>query len=235
MLKLSDMLTMKLESKLSVTVTLFLLLQLFLSCNVFYVQASDDATDEQIVVLQTSMGNITIKLREDMPITAGNFLNLSAQGVYNNTIFHRIVNQPDNLVMIQGGDPTGTGYGDRSIPTIIDEFSTNPENNKNLRGTIAMANTGQPNSGSSQFFINGEYNSHLDNMHPVFGDVIEGMDVVDAILNVDTDANNRPLTDITLNDTQVIPEFPSSMILPLILIITMVSIFIKRILISDGD
>jgi peptidylprolyl isomerase len=226
---------MKLKSKLSVTVTLFLLLQLFLSCNVFYVQASDDATDEQIVVLHTSMGNITIKLREDMPVTAGNFLNLSAQGVYNNTIFHRIVNLPDSLVMIQGGDPTGTGYGDSSIPTIIDEFSTNPENNKNLRGTIAMANKGQPNTGSSQFFINGEYNSHLDNIHPVFGDVIEGMDVVDAILNVDTDANNRPLTDITLNGTQVIPEFPSSMILPLILIITMVSIIIKRILISDGD
>ena len=226
---------MKLKSKLSVTVTLFLLLQLFLLCNVFYVQASSDATDEQIVVLETSMGNITIKLREDMPITAGNFLNLSAQGVYNNTIFHRIVNQPDNLVMIQGGDPTGTGYGDSSIPTIIDEFSSNPENNKNLRGTIAMANTGQPNSGSSQFFINGEYNSHLDNMHPVFGDVIEGMDVVDAILNVDTDENNKPLTDITINGTQVIPEFPSSMILPLILIITMVSIIIKRILISDGD
>ena len=91
-------------------------------------------------------------------------------------------------MIIQGGDPTGTGYGGSSIPNIQDEFSDNPENNKNERGTIAMANTGAANSGSSQLFINGAYNSHLDNVHPVFGEVIDGMDVVDAILEVDTDA-----------------------------------------------
>ena len=61
-----------------------------------------------------------------------------------------------------------------------------------------MANTGAANSGSSQFFINGEYNDHLDNKHPVFGEVIEGMNVVDNILNVETDSNNKPLEDVTL-------------------------------------
>jgi peptidylprolyl isomerase len=158
------------------------------------------------VLLETSMGDITIQLRDDMPITTGNFKNLVQQGVYDGTIFHRVVNLPNNLVMIQGGDPTGTGYGDPSIPSIQDEFSDNPENNKNERGTIAMANTGDPNSGASQFFINGAYNSHLDNNHPVFGEVIDGMDVVDDILGVETSGEpyNKPLEDITLIKAQLI-------------------------------
>jgi len=146
------------------------------------------------------MGDIVIELRDDMPITTGNFKKLVQQGVYDDTIFHRVVNLPQNLVMIQGGDPaTGTWSGG-SIPSIKDEFSENPDNNKNERGTIAMANTGAPNSGSSQFFINGAYNSHLDNVHPVFGDVIEGMNVVEEILKVETSGEplNRPLEEVTL-------------------------------------
>jgi peptidylprolyl isomerase len=138
-----------------------------------------------------------------MPITTANFVNLTQQGVYDNTIFHRVVNIPGDLVIIQGGDPTGTGYGDPSIPSIIDEFSENPEHNKNERGTIAMANAGA-NTGSSQFFINGEYNSHLDNVHPVFGDVIEGMDVVDEILNVQTDADSKPIEDVILISATIV-------------------------------
>ena len=148
------------------------------------------------VLLETSMGNILIELRDDMPITVDNFKGLVQQGVYDNTIFHRVVNLPDNLVIVQGGDPTGTGYGDPSIPSIPDEFSENQEHNKNERGTIAMANAGA-NTGSSQFFINGEYNSHLDNVHPVFGDIIEGMDVADEILNVQTDGD-KPVEDVVL-------------------------------------
>jgi peptidylprolyl isomerase len=158
----------------------------------------------EMVLLETSMGNITIQLRDDMPITTENFKNLVQQGVYDGTIFHRVVNLPDNLVIVQGGDPTGTGYGDPSIPNIQDEFSENSDNNKNVRGTIAMANTGAANSGSSQFFINGEYNSHLDGLHPVFGEVIEGMDVVDDILDVETDSDNRPLEEVTLIRAQLI-------------------------------
>ncbi|MGD9131665.1 MAG: peptidylprolyl isomerase [Candidatus Bathyarchaeota archaeon] len=157
------------------------------------------------VLLETSMGNITIQLRDDMPITTENFKNLIQQGLYDGTIFHRV--KAD--FMIQGGDPTGTGYGDPSIPDIQDEFSENPENNKNERGTIAMANTGKPNSGSSQFFINVVYNSHLDDLHPVFGEVIKGMDVVDKISEVATDGDpptgaNKPLEDVTLIRAQFI-------------------------------
>ncbi len=169
--------------------------------------STQNVTSSQMkVLLETSMGNITIQLRDDMPITTENFKNLVQQGVYDGTIFHRVVNQPQNLVMIQGGDPTTGTWSGGSIPNIQDEFSENPENNKNERSTIAMANTGAPNSGSSQFFINGEYNSHLDNIHPVFGEVIDGLDVVDSILEVDTDPddNYRPLEDVILIRAQLI-------------------------------
>ena len=156
----------------------------------------NNISSQMKVLLETSMGNITIQLRDDMPITTENFKNLVQQGVYDDTIFHRVVNIPQNLVIIQGGDPTGTGYGDSSIPSIPDEFTTN---NKNERGTISMANAG-PNTGSSQFFINAAYNSHLDDAHPVFGEVKDGMDVINAIVNVETDGDpyNRPLEAVTL-------------------------------------
>ncbi len=150
----------------------------------------NNTSSQMKVLLETSMGNITIQLRDDMPITTGNFKNLVQQGVYDDTIFHRVMAD----FMIQGGDPTGTGYGDPSIPSIPDEFTTN---NKNEEGTIAMANAGA-NTGSSQFFINVKYNSHLDDAHPVFGEVIDGMDVVDAISNVETDTNDRPLEAVTV-------------------------------------
>ena len=110
---------------------------------------------ETKVLLHTSMGDITIALRSDMPITTGNFKKLVEKGTFNGTIFHRVI--PG--FMIQGGDPTGTGYGDPSIPEIKDEFT---RTNRNDKGTIAMANAG-PNTGSSQFFINQANNNFLDN------------------------------------------------------------------------
>ena len=145
------------------------------------------------VMLVTSMGNILIELRDDTPITTNNFKKLVQQGIYDNTIFHRVIDG----FMIQGGDPTGAGYGDPSIPNIQDEFT---DNNKNERGTIAMANKGAdyPNSGNSQFFINLVDNNYLDSLHPVFGKVIEGMDVVDAIAKVATGDNDKPVEDVVL-------------------------------------
>lgn len=148
------------------------------------------------VLFETNYGNITLELRNDMPITAGNFASLVKKGTYNGVIFHRIIKG----FMIQGGDPTGTGYGDPSIPNIMDEFNGEQKNN---RGTIAMANAG-PNTGSSQFFINLVNNNFLDNRHPVFGNVIEGMDVVDKIASVDTDSSDRPLKPVTIIKASVI-------------------------------
>jgi peptidylprolyl isomerase len=149
------------------------------------------------VLLQTSMGDITIELRADMPITTGNFKNLVQHGTFNDTIFHRVIAG----FMIQGGDPTGTGYGDPSIPSIPDEFTNN---NNNVRGTIAMANAG-PNTGSSQFFINLVNNNYLDSKHPVFGTVISGMDVVDTIANVATDSNDKPIANVTILGASILP------------------------------
>ena len=148
------------------------------------------------VLLQTSMGDIIIELREDMPITAGNFEKLVKQGVYNGVIFHRTIEG----FMIQGGDPTGTGMGDPKIPKIKDEFS---DNNQNNRGTISMANAG-PNTGSSQFFINLVDNNLLDTKHPVFGKVVEGMNIVDKIGKTPTDSGDRPIKEIKIIKAEII-------------------------------
>jgi len=141
------------------------------------------------VRLETTMGNITIALDPAMPVTAGNFVTLVQKGFYDGVIFHRVIDG----FMIQGGDPTGTGRGGPGY-TIRDEFTGT---NRNNRGTVAMANAG-PNTGGSQFFINLVDNNYLDSKHPVFGNVVEGMDVVDAIGKVPTDANGRPLRNVTI-------------------------------------
>ena len=151
--------------------------------------------------LSTTMGDIIIALDPDMPITAGNFETLVNKGFYNNVTFHRVING----FMIQGGDPTGTG---RSGPgyTIHDEYTTH---NRNSQGAVAMANTGQPNSGGSQFFINLVDNSALqsntfNNNYPVFGNVVEGMDVVVAIGKTKTGPGDRPLQNVTIIKAEII-------------------------------
>ncbi|MGZ4948279.1 MAG: peptidylprolyl isomerase [Halobacteriota archaeon] len=141
------------------------------------------------VVLNTSMGNITLELFDDMPIIAGNFRKLVEKGFYDGTIFHRIISG----FMIQGGDPTGTGRGGPGY-AIKDEFT---DHNRNERWTIAMANAG-PNTGGSQFFINLVNNNYLDKAHPVFGKVVDGMDVVEKIGKVKTDAKDRPAKEVKI-------------------------------------
>ena len=165
-------------------------------------QEEDDFMAENItqpkgskILLNTSMGDITLDLFDDMPITAGNFRKLVGKGFYDGTIFHRIIDG----FMIQGGDPEGTGAGGPGY-TIKDEFT---DHNRNDRGTISMANAG-PNTGGSQFFINLVDNNFLDNKHPAFGKVIEGMDVVDKIGKVKTDANDRPVQEVKIIQARII-------------------------------
>jgi peptidylprolyl isomerase len=157
----------------------------------------DEYTNGVEVLLKTNMGDITLQLRNDMPITTGNFKKLVEQGTFNGTVFHRVISD----FMIQGGDPTGTGCGDPSIPDIKDEFT---RKNHNDRGTIAMANAG-PNTGSSQFFINLVDNNYLDTKHPQFGKVVAGMDVVDKIGKVRTDQRDKPLNEVVIVNASIVP------------------------------
>lgn len=148
------------------------------------------------VLLETTKGPIRIELFEDtMPITAGNFRKLVEKGFYDGTIFHRVIPK----FMIQGGDPTGTGSGGPGY-TIRDEFT---DANRNSRGTISMANAG-PNTGGSQFFINVVDNHRLDPKHPVFGKIVEGLDVADAISGVARDARDRPREAVVIRKARVV-------------------------------
>jgi cyclophilin family peptidyl-prolyl cis-trans isomerase len=158
------------------------------------------------IQLVTSMGNITIQLRDDKPITSGNFKSIVERGLYDGTFFHRVIAG----FMIQGGGLQQT------VPTIADEIGTN---NRNTRGTIAMAKTDQPNSATSQFFINvvDNGNNAVDNagtkfdaVYTQFGTVIQGLDVVDAISKVPVTTNpvgenSQPVQDVYLFKAIVLP------------------------------
>jgi cyclophilin family peptidyl-prolyl cis-trans isomerase len=161
-----------------------------------------DTTPEPLgptkVLLETSVGNITIDLRTDKPITSGNFIKLVNEGKYDGATFYRTISD----FMIQGGRADG------SVPSIKDEIGTS---NRNTNYTIAMAKTDQPNSATSEFFINTVDNSGtnryagFDTTYTVFGTVIEGQDVVDAIANAPVTENpnipgemSKPVNPVTI-------------------------------------
>lgn len=123
------------------------------------------------------------------PVTVANFVKLAREGFYDGVIFHRVIKG----FMIQGGDPTGTGYGGAS-EKIKGEFAANGHKNplSHKRGVISMARSRDYNSASSQFFIVHKDSPHLDGDYAAFGQVVSGMDVVDAIAAVRVDANDRP-------------------------------------------
>jgi peptidylprolyl isomerase len=170
------------------TVGLILIVLLF---GVWFMN-TDKMVENKKVKFETNQGDILIEIySEKMPITAGNFEKLVSEGFYDGVIFHRIIEG----FMIQGGDPDGTGMGGPGY-TIKDEF-TNTDLDKNDKGTLSMANAG-PNTGGSQFFINLVNNNYLDGRHPVFGKVVEGMDVVDKIAKVQTDEMDKPLEEVKI-------------------------------------
>ena len=146
------------------------------------------------VLLVTNRGEITIELYGDMPVTSGNFRNLTESGVFDGTIFHRVVHG----FVIQGGDASPKGI---NVPTIPDEL---PNKHSNVRGSVAMAKTSEPNSATSQFYINLADNTRLDSNYSVFGRVIEGLEVVDAIGDTPTDTNDRPLQDVALVSAELV-------------------------------
>ena len=126
------------------------------------------------VLLKTSKGDVLIELYEDeAPNTVANFVNLVEKKYYNGLIFHRVIDG----FMAQGGDPTGTGTSGSKYPDLKAEFSKEPH----VRGTASMARTAAPNSANSQFFICFADARFLDNQYTVWGNVVEGMDHVDAL------------------------------------------------------
>jgi len=177
-------------------VAIFLIGVLLVLFTLFVMKTFDNMENVK-VKLETNHGDIVIELYGDMPVTAGNFAGLVKDGTYDGVIFHRVLAD----FMIQGGDPTGTGMGDPKIPKIKDEFVAG---HSNLPMTISMANAG-PNTGSSQFFINLVDNSFLDfdkqptsSKHPVFGEVVEGEDVVRKIGSVVVGAGDKPVQEVVI-------------------------------------
>ena len=146
-------------------------------------------------VMHTNHGDITLELfDEDAPKTVANFKKLAGDNFYNGVIFHRVIKD----FMIQGGDPTGTGRGGPGY-TFEDEFN----DNKIVRGALAMANAG-PNTNGSQFFlVTTDAAPWLDGKHTVFGHVVDGMEVVDKIEGAATDHNDRPRDDATIERVEL--------------------------------
>lgn len=190
---------------------------------------SEVQANEVLVEMDTTMGAIEIKLFPELaPKTVENFLTHAENGYYDGIIFHRIIKD----FMIQGGDPTGTGMGGESIygSTFEDEF--NPEL-MNIRGALSMANAG-PGTNGSQFFIvqadnvpanmirqmeNGGFPEEiikaysekggtpwLDGKHTVFGQVVKGLDIIDAMANVAKDARDKPKEEISIKGIKVLSK-----------------------------
>jgi cyclophilin family peptidyl-prolyl cis-trans isomerase len=141
-------------------------------------------------ILHTNQGDVTVELfDEDAPKTVENFTKLAGDDFYNGVIFHRVIKG----FMIQGGDPTGTGRGGPGYT-----FDDEQNDKKIVRGALAMANAG-PNTNGSQFFIvTTDAAPWLDGKHTVFGQVVDGMEVVDKIEGGDTDHNDRPKQDAVI-------------------------------------
>ncbi len=168
---------------------------------------------QSVAEWQTSMGMFRVELREDLvPITAGNFIDLANANFYDGLIFHRVIDD----FMIQDGCPNGNGSGGPGY-TIIDEF--HPDLRHDDEGVLSMANAG-PNTGGSQYFITLAPVTRLDGLgpngepkdcgadgvscHAVFGKVIEGIDIVQAIGNVQTDGNDRPYEDVVIETLRIL-------------------------------
>jgi len=185
-----------LKSKLTIFVVIFLVfISAMIAYTVFFkASPSSSSSTPTRVLLVTSMGNMTIELYSDMPITASNFKNLTQFGIYDGTLFHRVATSP---AVIQGGDAGPKGI---VVPTIPDEL---PNKHSNVRGSVAMAKTSSPNSASSQFYINVNDNLSLDSNYSVFGNVTVGMDVVDVISQVPTD-NEKPKQDVTITKALIL-------------------------------
>ncbi len=163
------------------------------------VQGGDNMTKNRYAVFETSMGSFKAELYEDKaPVTTGNFIKLAESGFYDGVVFHRVI--PD--FMIQGGDPDGDGTGGPGY-FIKDEFG--PGLKHDSPGVLSMANAG-PNTGGSQFFITVAPTPWLDGKHAIFGKVVEGYDIVQAISEAAADASDMPLVPVVMEKVTITGE-----------------------------
>lgn len=200
--------------KVYIILSLILLIILILGVYFFFIQNDKKKGEENkeeisssknmTAIIKTNFGEIRLELfNSDVPKTVENFVKLNKSGFYNGTKFHRVIKG----FMIQGGDPLtkddslkdswgtgGPGY------EFADEIHAN---NKNLTGTISMANSG-PNTNGSQFFINTENNNFLNDKHTVFGKLIGGIEVIREIENTPTEGPDRPIDDVIIETIEII-------------------------------
>ena len=177
------------------------ILALSISSNIFSQKEETKkmADSKTVAVIKTNMGTIELELfAKEAPKTVENFVELAKKGYYNGVIFHRVIDG----FMIQGGDPTGTGSGGKSIwgKSFNDEIV--PELVFDKEGLLAMANSG-PNTNGSQFFITLAPTKWLNGHHTIFGKVIGGMDVVKAIGKVAKNAQDRPVKNVVMESVTI--------------------------------
>lgn len=157
--------------------------------------AQPEGEKEMVAVVETNRGTFSFKFYpEDAPQTVASFKKLANKGFYDGLIFHRVIAG----FMMQGGDPTGTGTGGPGY-TIKAEFNKH----SHVAGTVSMARSGDPDSAGSQFFVCLAPASHLDGQYTVFGQVIDGMDVVDAIGKTKTDRGDRPIEEVVMKKVTI--------------------------------
>ena len=164
-------------------------------------QKASQKSGDTVAILHTNRGDISMRFFPEVaPIAVNNFIALAKADKFNNTIFHRVINN----FMIQGGDYTNfNGTGGESI--YGDEFDLEiSEHLSNIEGSVAMANRG-PGTNGSQFYINQVNNTYLDGGYTVFAQVFDGMDVVNDIAQVDTDMRDKPTSDVVLESIEVYP------------------------------
>jgi cyclophilin family peptidyl-prolyl cis-trans isomerase len=160
----------------------------------------DPGPADELVNMKTNMGLIVLRFYpKQAPLAVANFKGLAAKGYYDGIIFHRVIDG----FMIQGGDPTGTGFSGESLWGGKFKDEPHPDLRFEREGLLAMANSG-PNTNGSQFFITLAPTPHLNDKHTIFGEVVEGMDVVRAIGKVRKN-KDKPAEDVVMESVTVVP------------------------------
>jgi peptidylprolyl isomerase len=159
----------------------------------------DPGPSNEFAVMKTNMGTITLRFfPKQAPLAVANFKGLAAKSYYDGITFHRVMNG----FMIQGGDPTGTGFHGESLWGSNFQDEVTPTLRFDKPGQLAMANAG-PNTNASQFFITQVPTPHLNDKHTIFGEVMEGMDVVNAIAVVRTDERSKPVKPVVIESLTI--------------------------------